>query len=654
MAQSYWIWYPGDMERYFALKQNFSRIERGFEWPAFWKSDSFRCRVVFRRIYQLSSSTSFTVFSKASGFVLVGEKKYPFGRSIFLPAGEFQISIHAGRIDAFPSIYIKGDLIFSDQNWTTSDYVETKDQAGFSRYFTDPDTDPSEWPFSRKLIKPESALETTVRIPLGEGEDIQGNKHFFSQESDALSARGFLYCFPEELTAVLDIRSKSGAYLSAEAYRSLSVYLGESREEAVDPVHCYYSVSPDASGRTPKEAFRYVFIPGEELLVTAIHEYVDIPVMASFSSDDERINRIWETAAATFRLGSGIFFTDGIKRDRWIWAQDAYLSIFINAYFFADPDIDRRTLTALRGNDPVTSHINSIADNSMLWILGMAEHVRLYKDLGFLKEMFPKMDSMAVFLLKQTDEKGFFTGRPGDWLFIDQAELDKKGVFAAEEMLFALCMKKMAECAALLQKDDEYEFYKGRWDELQLLINRYFWDYHQGAYIDSFSSGRRFVSRQSNLLALHCGIADSAQQAMIFKNVISNPEIPPVRSSTFIFYELDALGKAGRIDELTDRMLAYWGGMLDRGASLFWEDFDLNVPEDEQYDRNGERFGKSLCHTLSASPLYFISRYIIGLTHTNDSSGNLSYELHPHLERFQKVDCALPIKGGHSVIHINK
>ena len=45
MGQSYWIWYPGDMELYYGMKQNFSRVERGFGWPAFWKSEGFRNRV---------------------------------------------------------------------------------------------------------------------------------------------------------------------------------------------------------------------------------------------------------------------------------------------------------------------------------------------------------------------------------------------------------------------------------------------------------------------------------------------------------------------------------------------------------------------------------------------------------------------------------
>ena len=46
MENTFWIWYPGDFELYHAMKQNFSRVERGFGWPAFWKSEGFRNRVV--------------------------------------------------------------------------------------------------------------------------------------------------------------------------------------------------------------------------------------------------------------------------------------------------------------------------------------------------------------------------------------------------------------------------------------------------------------------------------------------------------------------------------------------------------------------------------------------------------------------------------
>lgn len=93
--------------------------------------------------------------------------------------------------------------------------------------------------------------------------------------------------------------------------------------------------------------FRYVFIPGvhkDEISIKAVHQYVDIPVRASFSSSDELVNKIWDVAVWTFQLCSGIFFIDGVKRDRWIWSGDAYQSYFVNQYLMFDEDINRRTL----------------------------------------------------------------------------------------------------------------------------------------------------------------------------------------------------------------------------------------------------------------------------------------------------------------------
>ncbi len=79
--------------------------------------------------------------------------------------------------------------------------------------------------------------------------------------------------------------------------------------------------------RSSGEHLAMCFVPGvhkDEISIKAIHQYVDIPVRASFSSSDALINKIWDVAVWTFQLCSGIFFIDGVKRDRWIWSGDAY------------------------------------------------------------------------------------------------------------------------------------------------------------------------------------------------------------------------------------------------------------------------------------------------------------------------------------------
>lgn len=613
MANSYWLWYPGDLELYHAMKQNFSRVERGYGWPAFWKSEGFRNRVVFRRRYILNKDTAFCVYSKAVGFVLVGENKYPFGQTIPCPAGEWQISIHAAQIESFPCIYIQGDVICSDLGWMVEDYAKPPVPAGHNRYFTQMKQDPVHWDYSERIYTP---VKT---------ECVNG---------------GTLYEFETELTAALWVRCEKNRM------RQLTLYCGESREEALDREHCYYSWRPDpVTGKCPRCAVRYVFIPGDEISLAAVHQYVDIPVRAKFTCGDSVLDQIWSVAEHTFRLCSGIFFIDGVKRDRWIWSGDAYQSFFVNRYLMADPDIDQRTLLALRGNDPMTTHINTIVDYSLFWILGVKEHFDAYGDRAFLEQVYPKMLSLMEFCEKSLDERGFLMSRMGDWTFVDWADFDKNDPFGAEQMLLAACWGTMDWVSQALGQDGSR--FRQRRADLVANIDAYYWDDEQGAYLDSFSSGRRHVTRQTNIFAILFHVASPARRERIIKSVIDNDQVPPITTPYFNFFELDVLAGAGQLDKVMDKLRTYWGGMLERGAVTFWEEFDPTVTGPEQYDMYGDKFGKSLCHAWSASPIYLLSKYFVGL-----SQSGSSFCLAPMLEYFPSLDCTLPIGSGNGFVRL--
>lgn len=606
MAEQFWLWYPGDFELYHRMQQDFSRVERGYGWPAFWKSDGFRNRVVFRRRYVLEAETAFCVTSKAVGYVLAGEKKYPLGQKIVCPKGELTVSIHAARIDAFPSIYVEGDVIRSDRGWLAEDYAAPPVPAGYSSCFTRRSQDPSQWDYKEEIYLPVK----TERI---------GN--------------GTLYEFETELTAALQIEAPR------KRRKELRVYCGESRDEALDTEHCYYSWTPDPeSGRTPRCAVRFAFIPGENVELAAVHQYVDIPVRAAFQTGDPLLDRIWSVAAHTFRLCTGIFFIDGVKRDKWIWSGDAYQSLFVNRYLLADAGVEQRTLLALRGNDPMTGHINTIVDYSLLWLLGVKEHFDTYGDRDFLALIWPKAASLLDFCRARTNAQGFLTAGEKDWVFIDWAELDKDGPFAAEQMLLCACWGAAAELAGALGLDAGV--YRARQSALAAQIDGHYWDKTLGAYVDSFLSGRRHVSRQTNLLAVRFGIADEEKRALILENVLDNPAVPPITTPYFQFFELDVLAACGRLDQVMERLRSYWGGMLDRGAVTFWEEFDPAVTGTAQYDMYGDRFGKSLCHAWAASPIYLLARYFVGLR--QEDAG---FVLEPRLEYFERLDCTLPVGG---------
>ena len=471
MEHTFWIWYPGDFELYHAMKQNFSRVERGFGWPAFWKSEGFRNRVAFRRTYELEQETSFTVFSNAIGHVLVswenGEKKYPFGKKITAGPGKVKVSIHAGCVEAFPCAYVKGEVIHSDKTWMAEDYSQPLVPVGVCKYFTKEGQNPAVWEYTEKECKPVKISEVNGGVLAEFETELTAAVYVKDKRKTALEkekrkvVKNIENCYEgnaEEISDAGNCRRESGFGDNCDV---LEVFCGESEDEALDLEHCYYSWLPDpVTNRCPCCAVRFAFIPNckaEDVEITAFYQYVDFPKRASFKCSDQKLNKIWEVAEHTFRLCSGIFFLDGVKRDKWIWSGDAYQSFFVNQYLLADPDIDQRTLLALRGNDPMTRHINTIMDYSLFWILGVLYHYEAYGDLKFVRQVYPKMCSLMEFCEEQLDENGFLVGRENDWIYIDWADMDKTGALCAEQMLFAACWQTMAKVSAALgEENPEY------------------------------------------------------------------------------------------------------------------------------------------------------------------------------------------------------
>ena len=607
--KSYWLWYPGDFERYHALKQNFSRVERGFGWPAYWKSEGFRQRVAFRRAYTLPEETSFTVYAVtgAVGYVLLDEEKHPFGQEISCPAGTHRIAVHIGCIGCVPSIYVRGSVIRSDAGWTAEDFSGAPVPAACSRYFTELSRDPSEWSYTEKVYLPVSV------------EPVRG---------------GVLYAFETELTAALEVR---GEGLPA-------VYLGESRAEALDTQNCYFFCTPDEkTRRCPRQALRYAFLPGcrpGDYTVRAIHQYVDIPVLAQFRSDDGELDRIFSVASHTFSLCCGAFILDGVKRDKWIWGGDAYQSLFVNRYLTADRELEKRTLLALCPGEPVTTHVNTILDYSLLWILSVDAWYESYGDRSFAEELWPGMQRLMALCMAQRDEHGFVVGRKQDWVFIDWADFDRDGPLCAEQMLLAEAYRVMAELAP---EEDQRSAYETERAALLEQIERWFWDGEKQAYIDSFTSGRRHVTRHANIFAILFDIADGERKRRLVRSVLFNDSVPAITTPYFRFFELEALCRLGYLDEVLSQIKSYWGGMLKLGATSFWEEYDPGKPLEQQYEMYGDPFGKSLCHAWAASPIYLLARYFVGLRPL--SPGGAEYELRPQSRFFRTLDCAFPMGG---------
>ena len=109
-----------------------------------------------------------------------------------------------------------------------------------------------------------------------------------------------------------------------------------------------------------------------------------------------------------------------------------------------------------------------------------------------------------------------------------------------------------------------------------------------------------------------------------------------------------------------DVIRTYWGGMLDLGATTFWEDFDIKdannsarideITPDGIFDIHGD-FGEfcyvgyrhSLAHGWASGPTAWLSQYVLGINVTN---GGEEIELDPHLGDLEFAEGTFPTKYG--------
>lgn len=609
-----WIWYPGDFEIYHHLLLNTRREERNYHWPAFWRLDDCYHNVRFRKQVYCDTPEEMTVYAHGVGHVWVGGKKHAFRKPILLPSGYHRIDICVARTDGLPCIYVDGQRSASNSSWEANDFSFEWLPAGCNGLYPNKEDDPNIFAFQYEEIKP---------VLIEKRQD------------------GILYDYGKETFAAL-------MFENVQAPKDIRIFYGESMDEALDTEHSILINTVPAGSdthRCPPRAFRYLFIQGagtEQFILTALYEFLPFDLRGSFTCSNEMINRIWDTAEYTFHLNSREFFLDGIKRDRWVWSGDAYQSYLINNYLYFDTDITKRTIIALRGKDPIAKHINTILDYSFFWIMSIDAYYQATKDTDFITFIYPRMKSMMDYCISLADDDGFIRGREEDWVFIDWAEIDKTGAVSAEQMLFAESLKATWSCGELLGHSEER--YLKHYDQLKEQIKASFWDEERGAYIDSFESGKRNITRHANIFALLWGYADTEQRERIIANVLLNDTVPQISTPYFKFYELEVMCNIGRLEYVTDQIQDYWGGMLQLGATTFWEEYNPAVTGLERYGMYGDRYGKSLCHAWGASPIYLLGRYYLGVDST--SAGYDTFVVEPQLGGLEWMKGTVPVNGG--------
>ena len=379
---------------------------------------------------------------------------------------------------------------------------------------------------------------------------------------------------------------------------------------------------------TNESGFRFVCI---ELLeedafvqfkaVQGVFTYLDLDYLGSFECSDEKLTRIWNTAAYTAHCNMQECLWDGIKRDRLIWIGDMHTEVNTILATFGYNDVVPRSLDIVRDETPIGAWMNGISAYSIWWLLIHCDWYRAFGDRAYLEEQRDYICGLMPVLAGCVDENGseqLPEARLLDWPTNDDP--------VAKHVGFQGLLKMALDNGAYLLRELGEDNLAAICEEAAERMKKH--------------TPAPSAAKQANALMVLAGLADPKE----INERVMIPGGGHGYSTFFGYYIMAAKAMAGDHAGALRDMKEYWGGMLDMGATTFWEDFDLKwmenagrvdevVPEGK-VDIHGDygnycyiKFRHSLCHGWASGPCPYLSNYVLGVK--NLAPGK--YEVKPDL-----------------------
>ena len=254
------------------------------------------------------------------------------------------------------------------------------------------------------------------------------------------------------------------------------------------------------------------------------------------------------------------------------------------------------------------------------------------------------MKGMMDYCLDSRDERGFFQFAEYDWPFTDWSDIPYHDIQSFQQLLLLKSLETMAYFAGILDKEEDAENYISLVASLKENIWDVFWKEEVNGFVHLEADSCYIVNRYSNLYPILFGYLDKDQIAGIKDNILMKDTIPGLGTPFHRTYEVAALCEAGEYKYAIGEMKNNWKGMLEQGATTFWERYDPDQTGTEHYNHSGRPFGRSLCHIWSAGPIYIFSRYVAGLKPLEP--GYKSYLIEPNLCGLEWFNTEMPVKGG--------
>lgn len=401
-------------------------------------------------------------------------------------------------------------------------------------------------------------------------------------------------------------------------------------------------------------AGRYILIavwgsgPVQIANLRVFEERYPLVQVGEFQSSDPLLDRIWQVGVDTLRPNMTDAYTDTPWRERGQWWGDAYVEDRVSRIAFGDTALIRRGLVFManamvRDPSPGMAPNNNglhMLDYSMLWVHTLSTELNETQDADFASRLYPQVRQLMDHLQNYENPESRLLDLPrGHWSGTAYIEMfgyeSRSGQSAALNALYVQTLNEAARIADGVGDPSQATIWRGHATEIQTSLNALLYQPLEGQYLSSMYNGAPVPATiHAQAWPLAYDLAPDGEATRVADGMLSMLSGQPASSNLGIYgmnWLLDALGKAGKIDEALQVIRLYYGYLLDAGATTWWEGFYAESRPDASYS-----------HGWGGAPTWFLTTYVLGAQRL----GPDAWQVAPSFSGVDYASGILPLQNG--------
>ncbi len=366
----------------------------------------------------------------------------------------------------------------------------------------------------------------------------------------------------------------------------------------------------------------------------------------TFTTNDTRLDRIWETGWRTARLCAADSYFDCPYYEQLQYVGDTRIQALISLYVSGDDRLMRKAIDDIAHSvipEGLTQSrypcrdMQVIPTFSLWWVCMLHDYYMHREDAAFIQQHLDGVQNVLHWFEQRVASNGMLGGLSW-WPFVDWSwnwdnNIQIGGVppgtmnggSSILTLQYAYTLQRAAELMKRYGRNNMAAQYATAAQQLTKSTYELCMDNQRQMLADTYL--KKEFSQHANILAILTDAIPKDDQAALLQRVIKDTAITQT-TYYFTFYTFEALKKTG-LGDMFLPMLKPWQTMLDIGLTTFAEN-----PEPVRSD----------CHAWSASPDYEFLSLVCGVKPL--SPGFSTVLIEPYPGALQAVEGKVPHPAG--------